>query len=171
MPMSADLSDLNKLVPSVQLNGTINGRVPTGYPRHLQRLQRADGGHVLRRGHQDRRRAGAFGFVRCATTSRTCRASKCCSGPQSTLGGRTAASGMINLTHPRADRHAARVRQCTTADRPIDEYRVGGFPVRAHYRSASMAACRLTRLRTPYPITNLMLGTKTNQECSARVPS
>ena len=26
----ADLSDLNKLVPSVQLNGTINGRVPTG---------------------------------------------------------------------------------------------------------------------------------------------
>src|ERR1700751_4662667 len=26
----ADLSDLNKLVPSVELNGTINGRVPTG---------------------------------------------------------------------------------------------------------------------------------------------
>src|ERR1700723_1643485 len=26
----ADLSDLNSLVPSVQLNGTINGRVPTG---------------------------------------------------------------------------------------------------------------------------------------------
>ncbi len=26
----ADLSDLNNLVPSVQLNGTINGRVPTG---------------------------------------------------------------------------------------------------------------------------------------------
>ena len=26
----ADLSDLNNLVPSVELNGTINGRVPTG---------------------------------------------------------------------------------------------------------------------------------------------
>src|SRR5580693_1943471 len=93
----ADLSDLNKLVPSVQLNGTINGRVPTGV-RGISSVSNEqtvgissgvaitiDGVPVPSDSFAGNNVAGIQNI-------------EVLLGPQSTLGGRTAASGLINLT-------------------------------------------------------------------------
>ena len=93
----ADLSDLNNLVPSVQLNGTINGRVPTGI-RGISSVSNEqnvgissgvainiDGVPVPSDSFAGNNVAGIQNV-------------EVLLGPQSTLGGRTAASGLINLT-------------------------------------------------------------------------
>jgi iron complex outermembrane receptor protein len=93
----ADLSDLNKLVPSVQLNGTINGRVPTGV-RGISSVSNEqtvgissgvaisiDGVPVPSDSFDANNVAGVQSV-------------EVLLGPQSTLGGRTAAAGLINFT-------------------------------------------------------------------------
>src|ERR1700727_2655901 len=81
----ADLSDLNKLVPSVQLNGTINGRVPTGVGGISGVAITIDGVPVPSDSFDANNVAGVQSV-------------EVLLGPQSTLGGRTAASGLINFT-------------------------------------------------------------------------
>jgi iron complex outermembrane receptor protein len=158
----ADLSDLNKLVPSVELNGTINGRVPTGV-RGISSVSNEqtvgissgvainiDGVPVPSDSFDANNVAGIQNV-------------EVLLGPQSTLGGRTAASGLINLT----TRGPSDTLQgfATTTVTDDGEYRIEGFlsgPI-APRIDASLSAYKST---TPYPITNTALGEKTTQDVS-----
>jgi iron complex outermembrane receptor protein len=162
----ADLSDLNNLVPSVQLNGTINGRVPTGV-RGISSVSNEqtvgissgvainiDGVPVPSDSFDANNVAGIQNI-------------EVLLGPQSTLGGRTAASGLINLvTRGPSDTLQGFATTTVTDD---GEYRLEGFlsgPLSDRI-DASLSAYKST---TPYPITNLATGDKTTQDVSgARV--
>ena len=93
---SSDISDLNQIVPSVQLNGTFNGRVPMGV-RGVSSVSNegtvgiASGVEVLVDGipiPSDSMAGNALEDV-----SRI----EVLKGPQSTLGGRTASAGEISI--------------------------------------------------------------------------
>lgn len=93
---SSDISDLNKLVPSVQLNGSINGRVPMGV-RGVSSVSNestvgiSSGVEVLVDGipvPSDSMAGNALEDVARIEVLK---------GPQSTLGGRTASAGEINI--------------------------------------------------------------------------
>ena len=93
----ADLSDLNKPVPSVQLNGTINGRVPTevrgiSSVSNEQTVGISSGVAI----NIDGVPVPSDSFD--ANNVAGIQTIEVLLGPQSTLGGRTAASGLINLT-------------------------------------------------------------------------
>jgi iron complex outermembrane receptor protein len=120
----ADLSDLNKLVPSVQLNGTINGRVPTGV-RGISSVSNEqtvgissgvainiDGVPVPSDSFDANNVAGIQNV-------------EVLLGPQSTLGGRTAASGLINLTTRGPSDTVQGFATTTVTD--DGEYRIEGF--------------------------------------------
>ena len=157
---ATDLSDLNKLVPSVQLNGTINGRVPIGI-RGISSVSNegtvgiASGVAIMIDGvpvPSDSFAANnLIGFQSVEVLL----------GPQSTLGGRTAASGLINLTtRGPTDSPYAFVNTTVTNDR---EYSVEGFlsgPITYGVEGSLDAYSR----RTPYPITNLTLDKTTTQD-------
>jgi iron complex outermembrane receptor protein len=155
-----DLSDLNNLVPSVQLNGTINGRVPTGI-RGISSVS-SEGAAGIPSGvavmidgvpvPSDSFDANnVMGFQNIEVLL----------GPQSTLGGRTASSGVINLTtRGPTDSPYGFVNASLTTDR---EYRIEGFlsgPILDRVEG-SLDAYRRT---TPYPITNLTLDQTTTQD-------
>jgi len=158
----ADLSDLNNLVPSVQLNGTINGRVPTGV-RGISSVSNEqtvgissgvainiDGVPVPSDSFDANNVAGIQNV-------------EVLLGPQSTLGGRTAASGLINLT----TRGPSATLQgfATTTVTDDGEYRLEGFlsgPLSEHFEG-SLSAYKST---VQYPITNLFTGDKTTQDVS-----
>jgi len=92
-----DLSDLNNLVPSVQLNGTINGRVPTGI-RGISSVSNEaavgvpSGVAIMIDGVPVPSDSFDANNVMGVQTIEVLL------GPQSTLGGRAAAAGVINLT-------------------------------------------------------------------------
>ena len=156
----ADLSDLNKLVPSVQLNGTINGRVPTGV-RGISSVSNEqtvgissgvaisiDGVPVPSDSFDANNVAGVQSV-------------EILLGPQSTLGGRTAAAGLINFT----TRGPTATLQGTATTTVTDdgEYRFEGFlsgPI-VDRIEGSLSAYKFT---TKYPITNLATGDKTTQD-------
>jgi iron complex outermembrane receptor protein len=158
----ADLSDLNNLVPSVQLNGTINGRVPTGV-RGISSVSNeqtvgissgvainVDGVPVP---------SDSFGANNVAGIQNI----EVLLGPQSTLGGRTAASGLINLTTRGPSDTLDGFATTTVSD--DGEYRFEGFlsgPLSDHFK-ASLSAYKST---VPYPVTNLATGDKTTQDVS-----
>ena len=156
----ADLSDLNKLVPSVQLNGTINGRVPTGVRgissvSNEQTVGISSGVAITIDGvpvPSDSFDANNVAGVQSVEVLL---------GPQSTLGGRTAASGLINFT----TRGPSSTLQGTATTTVTDdgEYRVEGFlsgPI-VDRVEGSLSAYKFT---TQYPITNLNTGDKTTQD-------
>jgi iron complex outermembrane receptor protein len=156
----ADLSDLNKLVPSVQLNGTINGRVPTGVRgissvSNEQTVGISSGVAITIDGvpvPSDSFDANNVAGVQSVEVLL---------GPQSTLGGRTAASGLINFT----TRGPSSTLQgsATTTVTDDGEYRVEGFlsgPI-VERVEGSLSAYKFT---TQYPITNLTTGDKTTQD-------
>lgn len=156
----ADLSDLNKLVPSVQLNGTINGRVPTGV-RGISSVSNEqtvgissgvaisiDGVPVPSDSFDANNVAGIQSV-------------EVLLGPQSTLGGRTAAAGLINFT----TRGPSATLQGTATTTVTDdgEYRFEGFlsgPI-VDRVEGSLSAYKFT---TKYPITNQATGDKTTQD-------
>ncbi len=156
----ADLSDLNNLVPSVQLNGTINGRVPTGI-RGISSVSNEqtvgissgvainiDGVPVPSDSFAANNVAGIQNI-------------EVLLGPQSTLGGRTAASGLINLT-TRGPSDTLQGFATTTLTRD-DEHRFEIFlsgPLSDRVEG-SLSAYKST---TRYPITNLATGDKTTQD-------
>jgi iron complex outermembrane recepter protein len=158
----ADLSDLNNLVPSVQLNGTINGRVPTGV-RGISSVSNEqtvgissgvainiDGVPVPSDSFDANNVAGIQNV-------------EVLLGPQSTLGGRTAASGLINLTtRGPSDQLDGFVSGTLTDD---NEYRAEAFisgPL-AGFLNGSLSVYKSTTL---YPITNEATGDKTTQDVS-----
>jgi iron complex outermembrane receptor protein len=158
----ADLSDLNNLVPSVQLNGTINGRVPTGIRgissvSNEQTVGISSGVAITIDGvpvPSDSFDANNVAGIQTVEVLL---------GPQSTLGGRTAASGLINLvTRGPTDSLEGFATTTVTSD---GEYRLEGFlsgPLSDRI-DASLSAYKLT---TKYPITNLATGNKTTQDVS-----
>jgi iron complex outermembrane recepter protein len=158
----ADLSDLNKLVPSVQLNGTINGRVPTGVrgissTSNEQTVGISSGVAI----NIDGVPVPSDSFD--ANNVAGIQSVEVLLGPQSTLGGRTAASGLINLT----TRGPSDTLQgfATTTVTDDGEYRLEGFlsgPI-APRIDGSLSAYKST---TVYPITNIALDQKTTQDVS-----
>ena len=156
----ADLSDLNNLVPSVQLNGTINGRVPTGI-RGISSIS-SEGTVGISSGVAvmiDGVPVPSDSFD--ANNVMGIQSIEVLLGPQSTLGGRTAAAGVINLTtRGPTDSPYAFANSTVTTDR---EYRLEGFlsgPLIDRVEG-SLDAYRRT---TPYPITNLTLNQTTTQD-------
>jgi iron complex outermembrane recepter protein len=156
----ADLSDLNNLVPSVQLNGTINGRVPTGI-RGISSVSNEqtvgissgvainiDGVPVPSDSFDANNVAGIQNV-------------EVLLGPQSTLGGRTAASGLINLT-TRGPTDSLQGFATTTAT-DDGEYRVEGF-ISGPLSDRVDGSLSVYKNTTPYPITNLFSGNKTTQD-------
>ena len=156
----ADLSDLNNLVPSVQFNGTINGRVPTGI-RGISTVS-SEGTVGISSGVAvmiDGVPVPSDSFD--ANNVMGIQSIEVLLGPQSTLGGRTAAAGVINLTtRGPTDSPYAFANSTVTTDR---EYRIEGFlsgPL-INRVEGSLDAYRRT---TPYPITNLTLNQTTTQD-------
>ncbi|MGA2190780.1 MAG: TonB-dependent receptor, partial [Steroidobacteraceae bacterium] len=158
----ADLSDLNNLVPSVQLNGTINGRVPTGV-RGISSVSNEqtvgissgvaitiDGVPVPSDSFDANNVAGIQNI-------------EVLMGPQSTLGGRTAASGLINLTTRGPTDNLEGFATTTATD--DGEYRVEAF-VSGPISSRVDGSLSVYKSTTPYPITNLATGDKTTQDVS-----
>jgi iron complex outermembrane receptor protein len=158
----ADLSDLNNLVPSVQLNGTINGRVPTGVRgissvSNEQTVGISSGVAI----NVDGVPVPSDSFA--ANNVAGIQSIEVLLGPQSTLGGRTAASGLINLTTRGPSDTLDGFATTTVTD--DGEYRLEGFlsgPLSDHFKG-SLSAYKST---VPYPVTNLATGDKTTQDVS-----
>lgn len=157
---AGDISDLNRLVPSVNLSGSINGRVPMGI-RGVSSVASesavglASGVAVMIDGvpvPSDSRAGNALEDVQTIEVLK---------GPQATLGGRTAAQGVINVvTRKPADALTASATLMGTND---SEYRGNGFisgPLGDSVR-ASLSAYYTTR---EFPIKNLRLGKNTTQK-------
>src|SRR5882724_10723385 len=150
----ADLSDLNNLVPSVQLNGTINGRVPTGV-RGISSVSNEqtvgissgvainiDGVPVPSDSFDANNVAGIQNV-------------EVLLGPQSTLGGRTAASGLINLTtRGPTDTLQGFVTGTVTDDNEFDIEAFISGPIIDRVEG-SLSVFKST---IEYPITNLATG-------------
>jgi len=156
---AGDISDLNRLVPSVQLNGTINGRVPMGI-RGISSVSNegtvglASGVAIMIDGvpvPSDSRAGNALEDVQSIEVLK---------GPQATLGGRTAAQGVINIvTRKPSDTLTGSLGLTATDD---NEYRASGFlagPITSGI-DYSLSAYYTKR---DFPIKNLHLG-KTTQE-------
>jgi iron complex outermembrane recepter protein len=121
---ASDISDLNRLVPSVNLNGTFNGRVPLGI-RGISSVSNegtvglSSGVAILIDGvpvPSDSLGGNQLEDIQSIEVLK---------GPQATLGGRTAASGVINIvTRQPSDTATADVSMTGTTD---SEWRVNGF--------------------------------------------
>jgi len=119
-----DISDLNNLVPSVNLNGSFNGRVPTGM-RGISSVSNegtvglSSGVAILVDGvpvPSDSVDGNQLEDIQSIEVLK---------GPQATLGGRTAASGVINIvTKAPSDTFTGDISAVATDDQ---EYRVNGF--------------------------------------------
>lgn len=156
----SDISDLDKLDPSVQLNGTINGRVPMGI-RGVQSISNestvgiasgvaieVDGVPVP---------SDSYDANNIMDVQRV----EILKGPQGTLGGRAAATGLINIV-PRGPSPVATGRASVTATND-GEYRVNTFlggPISNRVKG-SLAVYKAT---IKFPITNLANNQKTSQD-------
>lgn len=147
----SDLSDINRVVPSVEIKGTFNGRVPYGI-----------------RGISTNANEGAIGLTSgvsiqvdgvpvpadsfAANTVTDVAQLEVLKGPQATLGGRTASAGVINfVTNAPSDVLKGSFSATVTDDK---EYRAEGFisgPITSNI-SASLSAYGS---QVTYPIRNL----------------
>ena len=156
----SDISDLDKLDPSVQLNGTINGRVPMGI-RGVSSVSNeatvgitsgvaveVDGVPVPSDSYD-------------ANDIMDVKRVEILKGPQGTLGGRAAATGLINIV-TRGPSAVPTGRASVTATND-GEYRVDAFLAGPLSRrvEASLAAYKAT---IDYPITNLAYHHRTSQD-------
>jgi iron complex outermembrane receptor protein len=156
---AGDISDLNRLVPSVMLSGSFNGRVPTGM-RGISSVSN-EGTIGLSSGV-----AIMIDGVPVPSDSRAgnnlddAQNVEVLKGPQATLGGRTAAAGVINVvTRKPSDTLMGDITLTGTDD---NEYRANGFisgPITDKVKY-SLAAYYTDR---EYPIKNLITGHTSNQ--------
>jgi iron complex outermembrane receptor protein len=157
---ATDIADLNNLVPSVQLNGTINGRVPYGVrgistDSNEQTVGIASGVAVMIDGvpvSSDSYDANHMEDIQQVEVLK---------GPQATLGGRTAAAGEINFVTRGPSDTFTGTFSVTATDRmgirgngfiagPISdtlEYSLSGYDD-----------------HTIFPITNLATGKRTDED-------
>lgn len=157
---AGDISDLNRMVPSVNLNGSINGRVPYGM-RGISSVSNeatvglSSGVAIMVDGvpvPSDSRAGNSLEDVQSIEVLK---------GPQATLGGRTAAAGVVNVVTRRPSEELTGGMNLLATD--DGEYRANGF-IAGPLSDAvqySLAAWFTTR---DFQITNLRLGQETNQE-------
>ena len=156
---AGDISDLNRMVPSVNLNGTINGRVPLGI-RGISTVQSefnvglASGVAVMIDGvpvPSDSRAANSIEDVQSVEVLK---------GPQGTLGGRAAAQGVINyVTNKPRDTFGGSMSATATSD---SEYRLSGFLTGPISGTVDYSLAGYYTTRT-FPITNTHLNKDTDQ--------
>ncbi|HVW69992.1 MAG TPA: TonB-dependent receptor [Steroidobacteraceae bacterium] len=156
----SDVSDLNKLVPSLNINGTINGRAPMGM-RGISSVSNESAVGVP---------SGVAIMVDgvpipsdsfAGNNIEDIRNVEVLKGPQATLGGRTAAAGVINYrTYDPTDYLTGGASATATTD---SEYRFNGHisgPI-ANGLDYSLSAYAAQRY---FPITNTFYDQKTGQK-------
>ena len=159
---AGDISDLNNLVPSVDLVGTFNGRVPIGIRGISSNANEAtvglaSGVAIMIDGvpvPSDSQAANQLEDVKNIEVLK---------GPQATLGGRTAAAGIINIvTRTPTDHWAGDVNVTATNDH---EYRFNGF-VGGPLSDTVLGSLSVYGNKREFPITNIFDGDKSNQNNS-----
>jgi len=157
---AGDITDLNNLVPSVNLNATINGRVPLGIRGISSNANEAtvglsSGVAIMVDGvpvpsdSEDGNQLDDAEKVEVLP------------GPQATLGGRTAAAGIINIvTRGPSDHFEGTVNATATNDK---EYRGNLFLAGPISDSVEFSLFAFGNTRD-YPITNIAFDSKTTQK-------
>jgi iron complex outermembrane recepter protein len=159
---AGDISDLNKLVPSVDLVGSFNGRVPYGIRGISSNANEAtvglaSGVAIMLDGvpiPSDADTANQLEDIKDVEVLK---------GPQATLGGRTAAAGVINMvTRSPTDQLTGDVSTTATNDH---EYRFNGF-VGGPMTENLLGSLSVYGNKRDFPITNINTGDKSDQENS-----
>lgn len=156
----SDISDLNKLDPSVELNGTINGRVPMGI-RGVSSVSNegtvgissgvaveVDGVPVP---------SDSYDANDIMDVDRV----EILKGPQGTLGGRTAAAGLINVVTLGPTNTTTGSAAITATD--DGEYRVNTY-LAGPLSDSVAGSLAVYKATIDYPITNLAYNHKTSQD-------
>jgi iron complex outermembrane receptor protein len=153
---------LNKLVPSVNLNGSLNGRVPAGI-RGISSVSNeatiglSSGVAFLIDGvpiPSDSVAASQLEDVQSVEVLK---------GPQATLGGRTAASGVINIVTRGPTRTLTGDMSATGTN--DGEYRLNGFLAGPLFPDLDFSLSAYYNQRD-YPIRNIQLDKRTTQDTS-----
>ena len=157
---AGDISDLNRLVPSVELNGSINGRVPLGI-RGISSVSNegtvglSSGVNIMIDGvsiPSDSRAGNALEDVQSIEVLK---------GPQNTLGGRTAATGEINIvTRQPTDEFEGSITGMGTTD---SEYRANGYVSGPITQGIDFSLAGYYTERQ-FPIVNIQLDRHTKEE-------
>jgi len=157
-----DIADLNKLVPSLDLNGSLNGRVPMGI-RGISSVSNegtvglSSGVAVLIDGvpvPSDSTYGNQLEDIQSIEVLK---------GPQATLGGRTAASGVINMvTRGPSDTWNGDVSVTATND---NEDRINGFIAGPITQGLDFSLSAYGNQRD-YPIKNIQLDKRDTQDAS-----
>jgi iron complex outermembrane recepter protein len=155
----SDISDLNKLVPSLNINGTISGRAPMGLRgissvSNEQAVGVPSGVAIMIDGVPVPSDSYDGNLIEDAQSVEVLK------GPQATLGGRTAASGIINyVTYDPTDHFTGAASVTGTNDHEWrGSARISG-PI-SNNLEFSVAAYDATRY---FPVTNEFYGTKAVQ--------
>ncbi len=157
---ATDIADLNNLVPSIQLNGSFNGRVPLGV-RGISSVANeatvglASGVAIMLDGVPVP--SDSFAGNHLADIQQI----EVLKGPQATLGGRTAAAGEINIvTRGPSDVFTASFSATATdrAGEHVDGFVAGPISDQLEYSLSAFAD------HTIYPITNKLNGDKSYQD-------
>ena len=156
---AGDITDLNNLVPSVDMNATINGRVPIGMRGISSNANEATVGFpsgvaIMIDGvpvPSDSYDGNQLDDVDKVEVLK---------GPQATLGGRTAAAGVINLvTRGPSEQFEGSIGATATTD---NEYR-GNFFISGPISDRVLFSVSGYANTRDYPITNIASGKKTDQ--------
>lgn len=159
---AGDIVDLNKLVPSVDLVGSFNGRVPIGIRGISSNANEAtvglaSGVAIMLDGvpvPSDSDAANQLEDVKSIEVLK---------GPQATLGGRTAAAGIINIvTRGPTDQLSGDASVTATNDH---EYRFNGF-VAGPLMQDVEGSLSVYDNKRQFPITNIYNGENSYQENS-----
>lgn len=156
----SDVSDLNKLVPSLNINGTISGRAPMGIRgvssvSNEQAVGVSSGVAIMIDGvpvPSDSYDGNQVEDVQSVEVLK---------GPQATLGGRTAASGVINyVTYNPTDFFTGGITGVSTTD---SEYRINGHISGPITQGLDFSVSAYDAQRY-FPITNTFYDTKASQK-------
>ncbi len=159
---AGDISDLNKLVPSVDLVGSYNGRVPQGIRGISSNANEAtvglaSGVAIMLDGvpiPSDADMANQLEDVKNVEVLK---------GPQATLGGRTAAAGVVNIvSRGPTDHLSGDVSVTATNDH---EYRFNGF-VGGPMTDTVLGSLSVYGNQREFPLTNLNTGDHSDQDNS-----
>jgi iron complex outermembrane recepter protein len=159
---AGDISDLNKLVPSVDLVGSFNGRVPYGIRgissnANEATIGLASGVAIMLDGipiPSDADMANQLEDIKDIEVLK---------GPQATLGGRTAAAGVINIvSRGPTDQLTGDASATATNDH---EYRFNAF-VGGPITESVLGSVSVYGNKRQFPINNIYTGSNSDQENS-----
>jgi iron complex outermembrane recepter protein len=157
---AGDISDLNKMVPSLDLVGSFNGRVPLGIRGISSNANEATVGLASGVAYMidgipipsDADAANQLEDVKDIEVLK---------GPQATLGGRTAAAGIINIvTRGPTDQLTGNVSVTATNDH---EYRFNGF-VGGPVAENVLGSLSVYGTERQFPINNIYYGQNSDQD-------